>query len=63
MYFTDIGGYLFGKINRWKKINKNKSKYKTYSGSIGSFFLSFFWLFFFIFQKNDLFLININIFF
>lgn len=38
-FFSDIGGYLFGKLFKGKKITKI-SPNKTYSGSIGSFVLS-----------------------
>ncbi len=37
--FTDIGGYIFGKIFRGKKLTRI-SPNKTYSGLIGSFILS-----------------------
>ena len=37
---TDIGGYVFGKIFKGKKLTKLSPK-KTYSGMIGSFILSF----------------------
>ena len=40
-FFTDIGGYLFGKIIRGPKLSKI-SPNKTISGTIGSFFLSIF---------------------
>jgi phosphatidate cytidylyltransferase len=47
LYFTialcissDIGGYVFGKIFKWKKFTK-VSPNKTISGIFGSFFLSF----------------------
>ena len=43
---TDIGGYVFGKIFKGKKIGKI-SPNKTYSGSLGSYFLSFLVVFFF----------------
>ena len=36
---TDIGGYIFGKIFKGKKLTKI-SPNKTYSGMIGSYFLS-----------------------
>ena len=36
---TDIGGYIFGKIFKGKKLTKISPK-KTYSGMIGSFSLS-----------------------
>ena len=38
-FFSDIGGYLFGKIFKGKKLTKI-SPNKTYSGSIGSIILS-----------------------
>jgi len=37
--FTDIGGYLFGKVLKGPKLTKI-SPNKTYSGVVGSFFLS-----------------------
>ena len=37
--FTDIGGYLFGKILKGPKLTKI-SPNKTYSGVVGSFFIS-----------------------
>ena len=37
---TDIGGFLFGKIFKGKKISKISPK-KTYSGMIGSYIISF----------------------
>ena len=49
--FTDIGGYIFGKIFKGKKLTKI-SPNKTYSGLIGSFILSI--LFTIIFFKNYL---------
>ena len=36
---TDIGGYAFGKIFKWKKLTKISPK-KTISGVFGSYFLS-----------------------
>ena len=48
---TDIGGYIFGKIFKGKKLTKI-SPNKTYSGLIGSFILSF--IFTIIFFKNYL---------
>ena len=47
--FTDIGGYIFGKIFKGKKLTKISPK-KTYSGLIGSFILSL--IFTIIFFKN-----------
>ena len=41
--FSDIGGYVFGKIFKWKKLTKISPK-KTISGVFGSFFFSFVWL-------------------
>jgi phosphatidate cytidylyltransferase len=38
-FFTDIGGYVFGKIIGGKKLSKI-SPNKTISGTIGSFILS-----------------------
>ena len=40
---SDIGGYAFGKIFKWKKLTKISPK-KTISGVFGSFFFSFVWL-------------------
>ena len=37
---TDLGGFLFGKIFKGKKISKISPK-KTYSGMIGSYIISF----------------------
>ncbi len=47
--FTDIGGYIFGKTFKGKKLTKI-SPNKTYSGLIGSFILSL--IFTIIFFKN-----------
>ncbi len=41
--FSDIGGYVFGKIFKWKKLTTISPK-KTISGVFGSFFFSFVWL-------------------
>ena len=41
--FSDIGGYVFGKVFKWKKLTKISPK-KTISGVFGSFFFSFVWL-------------------
>ena len=49
--FTDIGGYIFGKIFKGRKLTKI-SPNKTFSGLIGSFILSL--LFTIIFFKNYL---------
>jgi phosphatidate cytidylyltransferase len=38
--FSDIGGYIFGKIFKWKKLTKISPK-KTLSGVFGSFLFSF----------------------
>ena len=37
--FTDIGGYVFGKIFKGKKLTKISPK-KTYSGMLGSYLMS-----------------------
>ena len=37
--FSDIGGYVFGKIFWWKKLTKISPK-KTISGVLGSFYFS-----------------------
>ena len=41
---SDIGGYIFGKIFKWKKLTKISPK-KTYSGVLGSYFFSIVCLF------------------
>jgi len=46
-FFTDIGGYVFGKIIGGKKLSKI-SPNKTISGTVGSFILSIVPLLFFI---------------
>ena len=38
---SDIGGYIFGKIFKWKKLTKISPK-KTFSGVLGSFIFSLF---------------------
>ena len=50
--FSDIGGYIFGKIFGGKKLTKI-SPNKTVSGSIGSFILSYagFFLIYFYFSE------------
>ena len=53
--FTDIGGYIFGKIFRGKKLTKI-SPNKTISGSIGSFILSLSLVPIFYFLLSDQFL-------
>ena len=40
-HFSDIGGYIFGKIFRWKRLT-NISPNKTLSGAIGSIIFSIF---------------------
>jgi len=39
--FSDVGGYVFGKTFKWKKLTKISPK-KTLSGAFGSFILSLF---------------------
>ena len=41
---SDVGGYVFGKIFKWKKLTKISPK-KTLSGALGSFAVSLFSLF------------------
>ena len=41
---SDVGGYIFGKIFKWKKLTKISPK-KTLSGVLGSFIISLFSLF------------------
>ena len=41
---SDIGGYIFGNIFKWKKLTKISPK-KTYSGVFGSYFFSIICLF------------------
>ena len=41
---SDIGGYVFGKIFKWKKLTSISPK-KTFSGALGSFIFSFLSLF------------------
>ena len=41
---SDVGGYIFGKIFKWKKLTKISPK-KTFSGVLGSFIFSIFSLF------------------
>ena len=58
--FTDIGGYLFGKILKGPKLTKI-SPNKTYSGVVGSFFISLIAGFIYINyldQKNKILLSN-----
>ena len=54
---SDLGGYIFGKIFKGKKLTKI-SPNKTISGSIGSFFCSLFAIPIFI---NDLSHINLSL--
>ena len=45
---SDIGGYVFGKVFKWKKLTKISPK-KTISGVIGSLFFSLITVFFLIY--------------
>jgi len=67
--FTDIGGYIFGKIFKGPKISRI-SPNKTYSGMVGSFLLPIIVIFFFLTSKSNfeiydkiIFLHNMNLFF
>tara|TARA_X000000950_G_scaffold285131_1_gene390058 strand:+ start:172 stop:729 length:558 start_codon:yes stop_codon:yes gene_type:complete len=57
--FSDIGGYVFGKTFRGKKLT-SISPNKTISGSIGSFILSYLGFFIIYFYFNDLLSVKIN---
>ena len=41
---SDIGGYVFGKLFKWKQLTKISPK-KTFSGVLGSFIFSVFSIF------------------
>ena len=58
---SDIGGYTFGKIFKWKKLTKI-SPNKTLSGSLGSFIFSMFSVFIVSFVINKLSYINSDFF-
>ena len=58
---TDVGGYIFGKLIGGKKLT-TISPNKTYSGAIGSLFLSIIVGYLYYQIQNNLFLLNINIF-
>jgi len=67
--FTDIGGYIFGKIFKGPKISRI-SPNKTYSGMVGSFLLPIIVIFFFLTSNSNfeiydkiIFLHNMNLFF
>jgi len=51
---SDIGGYVFGKIFKWKKLTKI-SPNKTVSGVFGSYFSSIICLFFYHYQLENAF--------
>tara|TARA_E500000178_G_scaffold253442_1_gene249923 strand:+ start:1963 stop:2619 length:657 start_codon:yes stop_codon:yes gene_type:complete len=57
--FSDIGGYMFGKIFGGKKLTKI-SPNKTISGSIGSFILSYMGFFLIYFYFNNLLFVTIG---
>ena len=57
--FSDIGGYIFGKIFGGKKLTKISPK-KTVSGSIGSFILSYIGFFLIYFYFNNLLFVIID---
>ena len=58
--FSDVGGYIFGKIFGGKKLTKI-SPNKTISGSVGSFILSFIGFFTIYFYFNDLLFVRLQI--
>ncbi len=58
--FSDIGGYVFGKTFKGKKLTKI-SPNKTISGSIGSFILSYIGFFVIYFYFNDLLFVRLEI--
>ncbi len=59
--FTDIGGYLFGKLLKGPKLT-NLSPNKTYTGVAGSFLLPILFFVFFSKYENTFFnLINLNL--
>jgi len=62
--FTDIGGYLFGKVFKGPKLTKI-SPNKTIAGVIGSYLLPIFFINFFFnnFFLNSIFIFKMNIFF
>ena len=51
---SDVGGYIFGKIFKWKKLTKI-SPNKTISGVFGSYFLSVICLFIYHYQLENVF--------
>ena len=57
--FSDVGGYVFGKTFRGKKLTKI-SPNKTVSGSIGSFVLSYIGFFVLYFYFNDLLFVKLE---
>jgi len=57
--FSDIGGYVFGKIFGGKKLTKI-SPNKTISGSIGSFILSYIGFFLIYFYFNNLLFVRLS---
>ena len=58
--FSDVGGYVFGKTFKGKKLTKI-SPNKTISGSIGSFILSYIGFFVIYFYFNDLLFVRLEI--
>ena len=56
---SDIGGYIFGKIFKWKKLTKISPK-KTYSGVFGSYLFSVILLFIWVELISSDFNISLN---
>ena len=51
--FTDIGGYIFGKLFKGPKLTKI-SPNKTYAGVIGSYFFSIIFAYFYIIKYSNI---------
>ena len=58
--FTDLGGYIFGKIFKGPKLTKI-SPNKTYSGMIGSYLVTMIFMIFSIYNLDFFKFINMNI--
>ena len=56
---SDIGGYVFGKVFKWKKLTSISPK-KTISGVFGSYFFSFICVVLFVESHNSVFNLSIE---